>query len=429
MRAERSFLPLRAIDPEIAALIKKEKERQQYQINLIAAENYAPRAILEAQGSLLTNKYAEGYPGRRYYGGCELVDEVERLAIERAKKLYGAEHANVQPHSGTQANMAAYMALLEPGDTILGMRLEHGGHLSHGSKMNFSGRLYRFVHYGVDPETEQLDYDEIERLALKYKPKLIIAGASAYPRIIDFERFREIADRTKANLLVDMAHIAGLVAAGLHPNPTPFADVVTSTTHKTLRGPRGGFILCTKELAPLIDQALFPGSQGGPAMHVIAAKATAFLEAMQPHFKQYQREVVLNARVLGEEMKKAGFRLVSGGTDTHLLLVDLRGTGITGRDAERALGAVGIIVNRNSIPFDPLPPQITSGIRLGTPAVTTRGFGPAEMKKIAELISRVLSHLGDEKIYNEVRAEVIELCSRFPIPDLEVEGAGEQWDR
>lgn len=415
---KQMFRALADVDPEISELLLKERERQQNTINLIAAENYAPQAILEAQGSWLTNKYAEGYPYRRYYGGCEIIDEVERIAIERAKKLYGAEHANVQPHSGTQANMASYFALLKPGDTVLAMDLSCGGHLSHGAKVSFSGRFYNFVHYGVNRETEMLDYEEIERLAKEHRPKLIVAGASAYPRIIDFKRFREIADLVGAKLLVDMAHIAGLVATGLHPSPIPYSDVVTSSTHKTLRGPRSGFILCKKEIANSIDAMVFPGMQGGPLMHVIAAKAVCFHQAMQPEFAEYQRRIIENARILAEELKGLGFRLVSGGTDNHLLLIDLTPLGLDGRQAEKALEEVGIIVNRNAIPFDPLPPNITSGIRLGTPSVTCRGFGPQEMKRIARLIASVLMQIGDKKIKAQVKEEVIEMCRSLPIPQF-----------
>jgi glycine hydroxymethyltransferase len=375
--------------------------------------------VLEAQGSVLTNKYAEGYPGNRYYGGCGVIDLAEEAAIERAKRLFAAEHANVQPHSGSQANMAAYFALLEYGDTIMGMSLNHGGHLSHGSRVSFSGRLYRFIHYGIDRETELLNYDEIQRLAVEHKPKLIVAGASSYPRVIDFERFRSIADGVGAMLMADIAHIAGLVAAGVHPNPTPYADVVTSTSHKTLRGPRWGFILCRANIAPLLDRAVFPGLQGGPLMHVIAAKAVAFQEAMQPEFVSYQKRVLENANALASELQGMGLRLVSGGTDNHLLLVDLSQIGISGKAAEEALEAVNIVVNRNSIPFDPHPPQVTSGIRLGTPAVTSRGFSPEEMKHIARLIVRVLSHLDEDRVYQEVGEEVEGLSLSFPVPGLD----------
>lgn len=407
------------VDPEVFAAIDEEKRRQRLQINLIAAENYASKAVLEAQGSALTNKYAEGYPGNRYYGGCHAIDIAEQLAIERAKKLFAAEHANVQPHSGSQANMGAYFALLEYGDTVLGMSLDQGGHLSHGSRVNFSSKLYRFVHYGVDRDTEQLDYDQIGRLALTHKPKLIVAGASSYPRVIDFKRFRQIADRVGAMLMVDMAHIAGLIAAGLHPNPTPYAEVVTSSSHKTLRGPRGGFALCQAKFASPLDRAIFPGLQGGPLMHIIAAKAVAFHEAMQPEFVAYQRKVLENAKALAQELHGLGLRLVSGGTDNHLVLADLSPTGITGKQAEEALEAVGIIINRNSVPFDSRPPQLASGIRLGSPAVTTRGFGPEEMKRIARIIVSVLSHLGDDKVYREAAEEVKELSSQFPAPGLD----------
>jgi len=402
-------------DGEIASLIRREEERQSRKLVLIAAENYASQAVLEAQGSVLTNKYAEGYPGHRYYGGCEEIDEVEKVAIQRAKQLYDAEHANVQSHSGTQANVAAYLALLNHGDTVMGMNLAHGGHLSHGSAVSFSGQWYRFIHYGVNKETERLDYEEIERLAREHRPKLIVAGASAYPRIIDFERFHYMAEEVGAQLMVDMAHLAGLVAAGLHPSPVPWAGVITSTTHKTLRGPRGGFILSKQEFARRLDAAVFPGMQGGPLMHVIAAKAVAFYEAMQPDFISYQQKVVENAKVLASELEKLGFRLVAGGTDNHLVLIDLRGTGITGKLAEEVLDSVGISTNRNSIPFDLLPPQITSGLRLGTPAVTTRGLGPQEMRQIALLIHKVLANLEDEKVKHQVSQEVKEISQRFPL--------------
>lgn len=409
---------LRDIDPEVAAAIEQDEQRQRFTINLIASENYASRAVLEAQGSVFTNKYAEGYPGKRYYGGCQNVDLAEELAIERAKKLFKAEHANVQPHSGAQANMAAYFALLEYGDTVLAMSLPNGGHLTHGSKINFSGRFYNFITYGVDKETETIDYDQVEKLALTHKPKLIVAGASSYPRIIDFKRFRRIADKIGAKLVVDMAHLAGLIAADVHPSPVPYAEVVTSTTHKTLRGPRGGFILCQAKFASIIDSNVFPGVQGGPLMHVIAAKAVAFHEAMQPEFVSYQKAVLRNAKAMASELGSLGLRLVSGGTDTHLLLVDLSPIGITGRVAEKALDAVGITVNKNVIPFDPRPPQITSGIRLGTPAVTSRGFKDKEIKLIAHLIVRVLSNPGNEKIHEEVHQQVNEICNRFPVPGI-----------
>jgi glycine hydroxymethyltransferase len=405
-------------DPEVGEAIRREEERQRRNIELIAAENYASPAVLEAQGSVLTDKYAEGYPRRRYYGGCEEVDLVEELARERAKRLFGAEHANVQPHSGAQANMAAYFTLLDHGDTVLAMSLAHGGHLTHGSAVNFSGRLYRFIPYRVSRETERLDYDEVERLAREHRPKLIVAGASAYPRVIDFARFRQIADLVGAHLMVDMAHLAGLIAAGVHPTPVPYADIVTSTTHKTLRGPRGGFLLSKAEFASRLDDAVFPGTQGGPLMHAIAAKAVAFGEAMKPEFVSYQRAVVENAQILASELQQGGLRIVSGGTDNHLVLVDLSNMGITGRKAEEALDSVGLTVNRNAIPFDTRPPQVASGIRLGTPAVTTRGFGPGEMRGIAQLIIKVLTNLGDQQTYREVRQAVDEISRRFPVPAL-----------
>jgi len=405
-------------DSKAAQILSLEAERQASTINLIASENHASRAVLEAQSSVLTDKYAEGYPGHRYYGGCVHIDEIENLAIERAKKLFKAEHANVQAHSGSQANMAAYSILLEHGDTVMGMSLSHGGHLTHGSEVNFSGKWYNFVPYGVDPKTEMLNYDEIERLALEHKPRLIIAGASSYSRIIDFERLRHIADKVGAKLLVDMAHIAGIIAAGLHPSPIPYAQVATATTQKTLRGPRGGFILCGKETAPAIDAAVFPGMQGGPFMHIIAAKAVCFFEAMQPEFVDYQKSVLENARVLASELQRHGMRIVSGGTDNHIVPVDLSPQGISGKDAEEALGAAGISVNRNTIPFDTKAPLITSGIRLGTPAVTTRGFGTEEMKRIASLIVKVLSHSGDKRAQEQVCQEIREMCRRFPIPGL-----------
>ena len=405
-------------DSEVAQILSLEAERLASTINLIASENHASRAVLEAQSSLLTDKYAEGYPGHRYYGGCVYIDEIENLAIERSKKLFEAEHANVQAHSGSQANMAAYSILLEHEDTVMGMSLRHGGHLTHGAEVNFSGKWYHFISYGVDPKTEMLDYDEIERLALEHKPKLLIAGASSYSRIIDFERLRYIADNAGARLLADIAHIAGIIAAGLHPSSVSYAQVSTATTQKTLRGPRGGFILCDKELASAIDSAVFPGMQGGPFMHIIAAKAVCFFEAMQPEFVDYQKSVLKNARVLASELQRQGLRIVSGGTDNHLVLVDLSLQGTSGKDAEEALGAVGISVNRNAIPFDPKPPKITSGIRLGTPAVTTRGFGTEEMKRIAALIGKVLSSSGDKRVQEQARQEVREMCQQFPIPGL-----------
>lgn len=406
-------------DPEVCEAIRREQERQRRNIELIAAENYASRAVLEAQGSVLTDKYAEGYPKHRYYGGCQEVDVAEELAKERAERLFGAEHANVQPHSGAQANMAAYFTLINYGDTVMASRLDHGGHLTHGSPATFSGRFYQFVHYGVSQETERLDYNEIERLALEHRPKLIVAGASAYSRIIDFKRFGEIAELVGARLMVDMAHIAGLVAAGVHPSPVPYADIITSTTHKTLRGPRGGFALSKAELASRLDHAVFPEAQGGPLMHAIAAKAVAFGEAMKPEFLSYQRAVVENAQILASELQKGGLRIVSGGTDNHLLLVDLSTTGITGKHAEDILDSVGITVNKNAIPFDTSPPQVAGGIRLGTPAVTTRGFGPDEMRRIAHLIVKMLANMDDENIHSEVRQEVAAISNRFPVPGLD----------
>jgi len=410
---------LNQTDPEINHAIDMERKRQKETINLIGSENYASRAVLEAGGSFLTNKYAEGYPQHRYYGGCEIMDIVESLAIQRAKELFHAQHANVQPHSGAQANMAAYYALLDYGDTVMGMSLAHGGHLTHGDKVSFSGKSYNFIPYGVNEETERIDYLEIERLAIEHKPKAIVAGASAYPRIIDFERFRHIADLVGARLIVDMAHIAGMVAAGLHPTPVPYADVVTSTTHKTLRGPRSGFILCRSQLASSIDAAVFPQMQGGPLMHAIAAKAVCFYEALQLSFVDYQRAILDNALVLASELQRLGLRLVSGGTDNHLILVHLTETGVTGKQAEESLGAAGIVVNRNTTPFDPHPPQVTSGIRLGTPAVTTRGFGSEEMKRIASLIVKVITNIGDQNIQNQVRQEVSQICHRFPVPGID----------
>ena len=410
---------LQELDPEIFASIEAEKERQRKNVVLIASENYTGRAVLEAQGSPLTNKYAEGYPQKRYYGGCEFVDVAEELARQRVKRLFGAEHANVQPHSGAQANMAVYFALLKPGDTVLGMRLDQGGHLTHGSPVNFSGQFYNFVSYGVNRETETIDYTEVEDLARRVRPKLIVAGASAYPRVTDYARFRKIADNVGALLMVDMAHPAGLIAAGLHPSPVGCAQVITSTTHKTLRGPRGGFILGDGERGPLIDKLVFPGVQGGPLMHVIAAKAVAFGEALSSSFVEYQRQVIENAQTLAGELQKVGLRIVSGGTDTHLLLVDLQPIGVTGREAENALGEVRITVNANAIPFDPRPPRIASGIRLGTPAVTSRGFGLQEMKLLATWIHRVITNLQDEELKREVREEVEQLTGRFPVPGID----------
>ncbi len=408
--------PLAEVDPELAEAINLEERRQREKLELIASENYTARAVKEAAASVLTNKYAEGYPGRRYYGGCEYVDIVEELAIERVKTLFGAEHANVQPHSGSQANMAVYFALLEPGDTILSLSLDQGGHLTHGSPVNFSGQLYNIVHYGVSPETEVIDMNEVARLAREHKPKLILTGASAYPRLWDFEAFRAIADEVGAYLVCDMAHFAGLVAAGVHPNPVPYCDVVTSTTHKTLRGPRSGFILMREEYARVINKAVFPGTQGGPLMHIIAAKAVAFKLAMTEEFKAYGRQVVANAQVLAETLANHGLRLVSGGTDNHLMLVDLQPIGITGKQAEKLLDEVNITVNKNKVPFDPRSPFVTSGIRLGTPALTTRGFREAEMRQVGELIARTLHHPDDPQVHAEVRAAVKQLAARFPVP-------------
>ncbi|HHY69689.1 MAG TPA: serine hydroxymethyltransferase [Firmicutes bacterium] len=402
------------VDPDIKKVLIDEENRQMNVVELIASENLVSKAVLEAAGSVLTNKYAEGYPGKRYYGGCEYVDIAENLARDRAKDIFGAEHANVQPHSGAQANTAVYFAVLKPGDTVLGMNLAHGGHLTHGSPVNISGQYYNFVAYGVDPETETIDYDQVRSIALEHKPKLIVAGASAYPRIIDFEKFRAIADEAGSLLMVDMAHIAGLVAAGLHPSPVPYAQFVTTTTHKTLRGPRGGMILCTQEWAAAIDKAVFPGIQGGPLMHIIAAKAVAFKEAMEPSFKDYQTQVVKNAKALAEGLKKRGFRLVSGGTDNHLILVDLTPKGVTGKQAEQSLDKVGITVNKNAIPFDKRKPTITSGIRIGTPAVTTRGMKEPEMELIASLIDRTISERENEEVLNEIAQEVLDLTSKFP---------------
>ncbi|WP_286949519.1 serine hydroxymethyltransferase [Exiguobacterium sp. UBA4551] len=406
---------LKQQDEALFSAMRQELGRQRDNIELIASENFVSQAVMEAQGSVLTNKYAEGYPGRRYYGGCEYVDLAENLARDRAKEIFGAEHANVQPHSGAQANMAVYFTILEQGDTVLGMNLSHGGHLTHGSPVNFSGVQYNFVEYGVDQETEMIDYDVVAKLAEEHKPKLIVAGASAYPRVIDFKRFREIADSVGAYLMVDMAHIAGLVAAGQHPNPVEHAHFVTTTTHKTLRGPRGGMILCKEEHSKAIDKAIFPGIQGGPLMHVIAAKAVAFGEALAPEFKDYIGQVVTNAKVLGEELTKRGLRIVSGGTDNHLLLVDLQPLGITGKLAEHALDEAGITVNKNTIPFDPASPFVTSGIRIGTAAMTSRGFKEAEMKEIAELIELVLNHPEEAHVLAQARERVVALTGRFPL--------------
>ncbi len=402
-------------DPEVAHAIMLETKRQAGKVELIASENFVSEAVLEAQGCIMTNKYAEGYPGKRYYGGCEFVDIVETLAIERTKQLFGADHVNVQPHSGTQANMAVYFATLQPGDTILGMNLSHGGHLSHGSPANFSGRLYNVVSYGVDKETETIDFNEVEDQAKKHKPKMVIVGASAYPRTIDFEAFRQIADKVGAIIMADIAHIAGLVATGLHPSPVPNCEFVTTTTHKTLRGPRGGLIMCKEDFAKIINSRVFPGSQGGPLMHVIAAKAVALQEALSDDFKIYQSQIVKNARAMAEELISRGLRLVSGGTDNHLMLVDLTDKGLTGMEVEEALDRAGITTNKNGIPFDTKSPQITSGIRLGTPAVTTRGMKEEEMKTIARLISHIIDDIHDEKRIKEVNKEISDLCNKFPL--------------
>jgi glycine hydroxymethyltransferase len=413
--SRRMARPLAEVDPEVAAAIREEVRRQATGLELIASENFVSEAVLEAMGSVFTNKYAEGYPGKRYYGGCENADRVESLAIERAKKLFGAEHANVQAHSGTQANVSVYMAALQPGDTVLGMNLAHGGHLTHGHPLNFSGRMYKFIPYGVRQDTELLDYDEVERLAAEHKPKMIVAGASAYSRVFDFERLSNIAKTNGALLFVDMAHIAGLVAAGLHPSPVPHADFVSTTTHKTLRGPRGGLVLCRAAFAKELDKLTFPGTQGGPLVHIIAAKAVCLTEAMEPAFRDYQRRVVANAAALARGMTSRGFRVVTGGTDNHLFLLDVQSRGITGRDAELALERAGITVNKNAIPFDPLPPMKASGIRVGSPAVTTRGMGESEMDRIAGFIGEVLAHIGDAVVLERVRGEVAEMAARFPL--------------
>ena len=413
--SEQIERPLAEVDPEVFAAIQHEVERQHSQIELIASENFTSQAVLEATGSVFTNKYAEGYPGKRYYGGCEFTDIVENLARDRAKKLFGAEYANVQPHSGSQANQAAYSAVLSPGDTIMGLNLAHGGHLTHGHSLNFSGKSYHVVPYGVRKEDERIDYDELERLALEHRPKMIIAGASAYPRILDFARFRQVADAVGAIFLVDMAHIAGLVAAGVHPNPCEYADIVTSTTHKTLRGPRAGIILAKEKFGAAIDKTVFPGVQGGPLVHVIAAKAVCFLEAMQPEFVEYQKQVVANAHTLAQSLMDQGFRIVSGGTDTHVMLLDVFSKGLRGKEAEKALDAARITVNKNAIPFDTNPPMNPSGIRLGSPAVTTRGFREPEMREVGELIADVLLHISDADAIAAVRQRVGALTARFPL--------------
>jgi glycine hydroxymethyltransferase len=412
---ERMKRSLAEVDPDVYRAIEREVERQDAQLELIASENFTSEAVLEATASVFTNKYAEGYPGKRYYGGCEFTDIVENLARDRAKQLFGAEHANVQPHSGSQANQAAYAAVVAPGETIMGMNLAHGGHLTHGHPLNFSGKTYRVVPYSVRREDEQIDYDEVERLAREHKPKMIIAGASAYPRTLDFPRFRQIADAVEAVLLVDMAHIAGLVAAGLHPNPCQWADIVTSTTHKTLRGPRAGIILCKEKFAAAVDKVVFPGVQGGPLVHVMAAKAVCLHEAMQPEFAEYQKQVLANARALASSIQEAGFRVVSGGTDTHLMLVDVFSRGVRGKEAEKTLDRARITVNKNAIPFDTNPPLNPSGIRLGSPAVTTRGFREPEMREVGGLIGEVLGHIADEEAITRVRQKVEALTARFPL--------------
>lgn len=406
---------LKGFDPEVARMIELECQRQQNKLELIASENFVSKAVMEAQGSVLTNKYAEGYPGRRYYGGCEHVDVIEQLAIDRVKALFGAEHANVQPHSGAQANTAVYFAFLKPGDTILGMNLSHGGHLTHGSPVNISGKYYNVVAYGVDAETHRINYEELEDLAMTHRPKMLVAGASAYPRVIDFARLAEIAHKAGAMLFVDMAHIAGLVAAGLHPNPVPHADIVTTTTHKTLRGPRGGVILCRAEYAAAVDKAIFPGIQGGPLMHVIAAKAVAFKEAASEEFRLYQEQIIKNASALAAKLAAEGFTIVSGGTDNHLMLVDVRGQNLTGKQAEKLLDEVGVTVNKNTIPFDPASPFVTSGIRIGTPAVTSRGMKEADMAVIGEIIAMVLNRPEDGEAKAKAVAMVAELCGKYPL--------------
>ena len=410
-----NFRLIEKTDPEIARAISMEIDRQTHTLELIASENIASPAVMATQASVLTNKYAEGYPDKRYYGGCEFVDVAEKLAVDRVKKLFNAAYANVQPHSGSQANMAVYFALLEPGDTVLGMSLSHGGHLTHGSPASFSGKLYHFIHYGVDADTGTIDYEELKRLANKHRPKMIVAGASAYPRIIDFDAFAKIAASVNADLMVDMAHIAGLVAAGLHPSPIPFSDVITSTTHKTLRGPRGGLILARTDYSTKLNKEIFPGIQGGPLMHVIAAKAVAFKEALSESFKTYQKDTVKNARALAGHLMDSGIKLISDGTDNHLMIVDLRNLKITGKDAEDALGCAGITVNKNSIPFETLSPTLTSGIRIGTPAITTRGMKTPEMKTIAELIVHVLENHTDDNIIATTKKKVFELCEAFPL--------------
>lgn len=416
-------LALRDVDPEVAEILREEARRQATGLELIPSENFVSEAVLEAMGSVFTNKYAEGYPGKRYYGGCEFADRAEQLAIDRAKQLFGAEHANVQAHSGTQANISVYMTALQPGDTVLGMNLAHGGHLTHGHPLNFSGRMYKFVPYGVTKETETIDYDEVQRLAREHKPKMIVAGASAYPRIIDFSLLAQIARSVEAVFFVDMAHIAGLVATGIHPSPVPHADFVSTTTHKTLRGPRAGLVLCREKYAKELDRITFPGTQGGPLVHIIAAKAVCLKEATQPEFREYQKQVVANARTLAAGLAKHGFRIVSGGTDTHLLLADVHSRGLTGNDVQKALDRAALTVNKNAIPFDPLPPMKAGGIRLGSPAVTTRGMREPEMERIAAWIAEIVNHLGEAEREQRVRAEVAELAARFPLYEKRYQAA------
>ena len=420
---ERMKRPLEAVDEQIASVLADEARRQATGLELIPSENLVSQAVLEAMGSIFTNKYAEGYPGKRYYGGCEFADKAEQLAIDRSRELFGAQHANVQAHSGTSANIAVYMSMLQPGDTVLGMALAHGGHLTHGHPLNFSGRVYKFVEYHVRRDTEQIDYEEIEQLAHQHKPRMIVAGASAYPRIIDFERMAKIAKSVDAVFFVDMAHIAGLVAAGVHPSPVPHADIVSTTTHKTLRGPRGGLVLCRSTFAKEIDRLTFPGTQGGPLVHIIAAKAVCLKEAMEPGFKEHQKQVALNAKAMAGAVAKHGFRLVSGGTDNHLFLIEVHPRGITGGEAEKALDRAGITVNKNAIPFDPLPPMKAGGIRLGSPSVTTRGMREPEMELIGNWIAEVLSHIGDAAVEQKVRKQVAELAARFPIYEARMKGA------
>jgi len=418
---ERMNRPLDSVDPQIADLLREEARRQATGLELIPSENLVSEAVLEAMGSIFTNKYAEGYPGRRYYGGCEFADKVEQLAIDRAKALFGAEHANVQAHSGTSANIAVYMSLLQPGDTVLGMNLTHGGHLTHGHPLNFSGRMYKFVAYGVRKEDERIDYDEIERLAHEHRPKMIVAGASAYPRIIDFERMAKAAKSVDAIFFVDMAHIAGLVAAGVHPSPLAHADVVSTTTHKTLRGPRGGLVLSKAAFAKELDRLTFPGTQGGPLVHTIAAKAVCLKEAMEPSFKEYQKQVVANTKAMAAAVARRGFRIVSGGTDNHLFLIEVHSRGITGSDAEKALDRAGLTVNKNAIPFDPLPPMKAGGIRLGSPSITTRGMREPEMEQIGGWIAEVLTNIGNAEVEQRIRKQVAELAARFPVYEARIQ--------